>query len=88
MEKKMENQEAKLTYPREWEFTLLGKDKGEIEEAIKEVLKDKEHTFKFSNVSKSGKFNSYRAKCRVETEEERDELYKNFWNHKSISYII
>ncbi|NPA50064.1 MAG: DUF493 domain-containing protein [Epsilonproteobacteria bacterium] len=84
----MENKEKKLTYPRDWEFTIIGRDKDKIEDAIKEVLKDKEHTFSFSKVSKNGKFSSYRAKCEVETEEERDNLYKNFGDHKDVDYVF
>jgi putative lipoic acid-binding regulatory protein len=83
-----EREKPELTYPREWEFTVIGRDKEKVEEAIKEVLKDKEHNFKFGNLSKNGKFSSYKAKCTVDTKEERDEIYKKFGNHQDIDYIL
>ena len=81
-------QEAELTYPRKWDFTIIGRDKEKIENAIKEVFGDKEHSCKFSKVSKNGKFNSYSASCQVESKEERDKLYKKFQEHNDLNYIL
>jgi putative lipoic acid-binding regulatory protein len=84
----MEKKEAKLEYPRKWGFTVIGRDKEKIEQAIKEVLGEKEHNCKFSKTSKNGKFNSYNAECTVESEEERDKLYKAFGDHDDVDYVL
>jgi putative lipoic acid-binding regulatory protein len=80
--------EAKLEYPRKWDFTIIGRDKEKIENAIKEVFGEKEHSSKFSKTSKNGKFNSYSASCQVESEAERDEIYKKLSNHNDLDYIM
>jgi putative lipoic acid-binding regulatory protein len=80
--------EAKLEYPREWDFTIIGRDKEKIEKAIKEVLANKEYKYSFSKSSKNGKFQSYSASCEVASEQERDELYKKFSNHNNLDYIM
>ncbi len=81
-------EEAELEYPRKWDFTIIGRDKEKIENAIKEVFKDKEHTCKFSKSSKNGKFNSYSASCEVKSQQERDEIYKNLSKHSDLDYIM
>ncbi len=80
--------EAKLEYPRKWDFTIIGRDKEKIQEAIKEVFGEKEHSCKFSKVSKNGKFQSYSASCEVDSQEERDALYKKFSEHSDLDYIL
>ena len=84
----MQKKEEKLTYPRKWEFMVVGRDKEKIENAIKEVLKDKEHSFEFSKVSKNKKFNSYKARCEVKNQEERDKFYKDFNDHQDIDFVL
>jgi len=81
-------EKPKITYPTNWDFTIIGRDKDKVEAAIKEVFEDKEHTCTFSNTSKNGKFNSYKASCEVNSQEERDKLYKNFNEHSDIDYVI
>jgi len=77
-----------IIYPTKWGFKIIGKDRDKIEEAIKSIFKDKEHSCKFSNVSKNGKFNSYSAECVVDSKEERDALYKALNEHNDINYVI
>jgi len=81
-------EEAKLEYPRVWDFTVIGRDKAKIEEAIKDVLGDKEHSCSFSKSSKNGKFQSYSASCEVASQKERDELYEKFSQHQDLDYIL
>ncbi len=82
------NKEAKLKYPRKWDFTIIGRDKDKIQKAIKEIFRDKDYSCKFSKTSKNGKFNSYSASCEVQSEEERDEIYKKLSKHNDLDYIL
>jgi putative lipoic acid-binding regulatory protein len=77
-----------LEYPREWGFKIIGRDKEKLKDAIKEVLKDKEHTTKEGNSSKSGKFHTMNATCQVNSQEERDRLFKAFSDHDDIDIVI
>jgi len=81
-------EKPEINYPTKWGFKIIGKDKEKIEDAIKEIFKDKEHSCTFSNVSKNGKFNSYNAECVVDSQEDRDALYKALNSHDDINYVI
>ena len=77
-----------IEYPAKWGFKVIGKDKVKVEQAVKDVMDTLPHSCNFSNTSKSGKFNSYSIECVVESEEQRDELYKNFGEHSDVDYVI
>jgi len=81
-------EKPEINYPTKWGFKVIGKDKEKVEQAIKEIMGDKAHTCKFSNSSKGGKFTSFSAECTVESEEERDNLYKAFGKHDDVNYVI
>ncbi len=85
---KSSKDKPEINYPTKWGFKVIGKDRDKIEEAIKEILGDKNHNCKFSNASKNGKFSSFNAECVVDSEEERDALYKAFGEHESVDYVI
>jgi len=81
-------EKPEIIYPTKWGFKIIGKDKDKVEKAIKEILGEKEHSCKFSNTSKNGKFSSFSAECIVDSEEERDALYKLFGEHDDVNYTI
>jgi len=81
-------EKPEINYPCQWSFTVIGRDKDKVEGAIKDILQDKEHSCKFSKSSKNGKFNSYSAKCQVDSQEQRDEIYKTFSKHSDIDYVM
>jgi len=81
-------EQAELSYPREWGFKLIGKDKDKLKEAIKEVMGEKEHLSSPGNASRTGKFHSYNASCNVESKEERDRLFKAFQDHDDVDVVI
>jgi len=76
---------AKIEYPCDWEFCVFGKDKDKLHAAIKECLPE-HFDHKHSKSHKS--FCSQKAKVRVESEEERNELYKKLQNHPEIKFIL
>jgi putative lipoic acid-binding regulatory protein len=81
-------EKPEINYPTKWGFKVMGKDKAKIEAAVKEVMGDKSHKCHFSKTSKNGKFSSYNAECIVESQEERDALYKAFGDHCDIDYAL
>ena len=81
-------EQAELSYPREWGFKLIGKDKDKLKEAIKEVMGEKKHLSSPGNASRTGKFHSYNASCNVESKEERDRLFKAFQDHDDVDVVI
>ncbi len=77
-----------ISYPTEWGYKIIGRDKEKLEACIKEVMGDKAHTAKAGNASKTGKFHSYNASCTVESEEERNKIFKQFEDHSDVDMVI
>ena len=84
-------EKPKITYPTQWGFKIIGRDKEALLTCIKEIMKevgDKEHLCSLGNSSKTGKFHTYNASCNVETEEERNKIFKYFENHDEVEMVI
>jgi len=80
-----------ISYPTSWGFKLIGRDKEKLLNCIKEIMKEvgeKEHLCSLGNVSKTGKFHSYNASCSVDSEEERNKIFKYFSDHTDIDMVI
>jgi len=81
----MENKDAKVEYPRTWEFCVFGKDKAKLKDAVEECIP---HHIS-SKESKSHKsFHSHKVQVHVTSEDERNELYKKLQDHPEIKYIL
>ena len=77
-----------IVYPTEWGFKIIGRDKDALRQVIQETMGDKEHDCTYGNTSKNGKFHSYNAKCIVDTQEERDRIFKAFQDHDEVEMVI
>ena len=77
-----------ITYPTQWGFKLIGKDKEKLLSCIKEIMQEKEHLCSLGNASSTGKFHSYNASCSVESEEERNKIFKFFEEHNDVNMVI
>ena len=80
-----------ITYPTSWGFKLIGRDKEALLKCIKEIMKEvgeKEHLCSLGNASRTGKFHSYNASCTVDTEEERNRIFKYFKDHDDVDMVI
>ena len=84
-------EKPEINYPTNWGFKLIGRDKEKLLSCIKEIMKesgDKKHLCSLGNVSKTGKFHSYNASCSVESEEERNKIFKYFEDHDDVNMVI
>jgi len=77
-----------IEYPTEWGYKLIGRDSDELSACIIQVMGDKEHTSTKGHASKTGKFHSYNTKCTVESEEERNAIFKAFEDCETIEMVI
>jgi putative lipoic acid-binding regulatory protein len=77
-----------IEYPTNWGFKLIGRDKDALLSCIKEAMKGKEYLCSIGNKSKNGKFHSYNASCNVESEEERNKIFKYFEEHDDVNMVI
>jgi len=81
-------EKPKIEYPCEWGFKIIGTDKEKLKECISDIMGEREYKSKDGNVSKKGKFVSMNASCEVCSQEERDELFKAFRDHKDVKMVI
>jgi putative lipoic acid-binding regulatory protein len=80
-----------ISYPTKWGFKLIGRNKSALEKCIKEIMQEvgeKEHICTLGNASKTGKFHSFNASCIVDTEEERNKIFKYFETHDDVDMVI
>jgi len=81
-------EKPEINYPCRWGYKIIGRDKDALVACINEVMGDKEHTKSSGNVSKGGKFHTYNASCIVDSQEERDKLFKAFSDHEAVKMVI
>lgn len=81
-------EKPKIEYPTNWGFKVIGRNKEALVACIKEVMGDKEHLCSLGNTSKTGKFTTYNASCVVDSQEERDRLFKCFQDHSDVEMVI
>lgn len=77
-----------IEYPTQWGFKLIGRDKEALLACIKEAMGEKEHLCSLGNRSRTGKFTTYNASCTVDTEEERNRIFKFFQDHDDVEMVI
>ena len=80
-----------INYPTTWGFKIIGRDKEALEKCIKHIMKetgDKKHVCTPGNQSKTGKFHAYNASCIVDTEEERNKIFKYFEDHDDVDMVL
>ena len=84
-------EKPEITYPTNWGFKIIGRDKNSLEKCIKEIMKiegDKKHLCSIGNQSKTGKFTTYNASCTVGSEAERNRIFKYFEDHDDVDMVI
>jgi putative lipoic acid-binding regulatory protein len=77
-----------INYPTQWGFKIIGKDPKKLLECIKKVMGEKKHDCTLGNRSKTGKFHSYNASCSVESEAERNKIFKYFETDEDVNMVM
>ena len=77
-----------IEYPCEWGYKLIGTDTTALQAVIFDVVGERPYTTKGGNSSSKGKFHSLNMRCRVESQEDRDRIFKAFSDHKDVKMVI
>ncbi len=77
-----------LTYPTTWSYKLISLSKEQIQEAIHEVILEREHDLIHSNASKTGKYISMNLDLLVDNEEDRNFIYEALKKHQNIKMVL
>ena len=77
-----------LTYPCSWSYKLIAGEKEALEQAIKDVLNEREHKLTHSKNSKGGKYVSMNLDLLVHNEDDRNFIYEALKAHQNIKMVL
>ncbi|MGR3320036.1 MAG: HP0495 family protein [Candidatus Anammoxibacter sp.] len=80
--------ELKLEYPCQWVYKVIGANQKLVQEAIEGIVKGKQYSINHSQNSKTGKYCSFKLEMTVESEEERDLIYRMLNSHTDIRMVL
>ena len=86
MNKKIE--EAKVEYPRTWDYKVIGRDFQNVENAISKILANKKFTMQKSNISSKGSYISVLLSTVVENEDIRNNIFVELKQHSDIKMVL
>ncbi len=78
----------KITYPCQWGYRIIGTDGEAMKCAVENVLKDREYSLSFSNISSAGTYISLELTVFVETEDIRNRIYTALSTHPAMTRVI
>ena len=81
------NGKPQIDYPTKWEYRIIGKDKKELEEIVKEIF-PQGYELKDGQASSGGKVVSIVVSAEVASEQERNELFAKLKNHPQVSMVL
>ena len=77
-----------IEYPCEWGYKLIGTNIVELEACIFDIVGERAYTTKKGNTSSKGKFHALNMKCKVESQKDRDKIFKAFSDHSDVKMVI
>ena len=79
---------AKLDYPCQWLYKVIGTDHEQLRQAIMEIITNIPCKINLSNSSSSGKYLCLNLEITVQNEEERNSIYLNLKAHPNIKIVL
>ena len=77
-----------LEYPCNWCYKLIASEKEALEQAIRDVINEREHKLTHSNKSKTGKYTSMNLDLLVHNEDDRTFIYDALKKHQDIKMVL
>jgi putative lipoic acid-binding regulatory protein len=84
----LNNHTLKLNYPCKWRYKIIIREQKDIVRIMKEILNRREHNIQPSKKSNGGKFKSFTLDILVNSEDDRQELYKLLTIHEHIKMVV
>ena len=81
-------EKLELTYPCSWSYKLIGYEKKAIQQAIHDVILEREHDLSHSNASKKGKYVSMNLDLVIQNEDERNFIFEALKAHQNIKMVL
>jgi putative lipoic acid-binding regulatory protein len=80
------SKELVIEYPCIWRYKVIIASGSDIKAIIKKILKDREHTVKFSN--QKGDYKSYNLELLVVNGEDRESIFKALKIDTDVKFIL
>ena len=81
-------EKLELTYPCKWCYKVIASEQKALEQAVRDVIQEREHTLEHSNKSKTGKFTSMNLDILVHNEDDRTFIYEALKQHQHIKMVL
>lgn len=88
VEEAVAGKKLELEYPCNWCYKVVGEEREKLEQAIKDVVLEREHTIAHSNTSRSGKYISLNLDLLVHNEDDRQFIYEALKAHQHIKMVL
>ena len=85
---KLEGKKLELEYPCNWCYKVIASEKEALQNAVKDVVEEREHTLTDSNKSKGGKYVSMNLDMLVHNEDDREFIYDALKKHKDVKMVL
>jgi putative lipoic acid-binding regulatory protein len=85
---KLADKKLELDYPCSWCYKVIASEQKALQNAIKDVIDEREHKLTESNTSKSGKFISMNLDMLVHNEDDRQFIYDALKKHQDIKMVL
>jgi len=85
---KLKGKKLELKYPCNWCYKVIASEKQALENAIKDVIEEREHKLSSSNTSKTGKYISMNLDMLVHNEDDRQFIYDALKKHQDIKMVL
>ena len=79
---------AKLEYPCQWLYKVIGTNHEQLRQAIMEIINNIPYEISLSNSSSSGKYLCLNLEITVQNEEERNSIYSGLKSHPLIKIVL
>jgi putative lipoic acid-binding regulatory protein len=81
-------QKVVIEYPCNWCYKVIATEKKALEQAIRDVIDEREHTLEHSNKSKTGKYISMNLDLLVHNEDDRTFIFDALKHHQDIKMVL
>lgn len=77
-----------LEYPCNWCYKVIASEQKALQQAVKDVILEREHKLTPSNSSKSGKYISMNLDLLVHNEDDRTFIFDALKRHQDIKMVL
>ena len=82
------DEKLELTYPCSWSYKLISSEAETLQQAIRDVINEREHKLTHSKNSKGGKYISMNLDMLVHNEDDRNFIYEALKAHQHIKMVL